>query len=435
METIYALSSGALPAGVAVVRLSGANVKPILQQLVGEPLEPRKMALKTVNGVDGGFIDHALVVFFPAPHSYTGEDCAEFHLHGGKAVVARLLKELSEFPLTRAAEAGEFSRRAFGNGKIDLTEAEGLADLIEAETESQRRLAIMGASGQLAEIYRGWRQDLINVRAMFEAELDFSDAEDVPSFAGSNLFDRINSLINDLKYHIAAGERAGAMRDGLKIVVAGAPNAGKSSFINWLAGRDVSIVSEIPGTTRDALEVRLVMNGFPVLITDTAGIRETNDPIERLGVDRAITNIKDADLILVLEDMVTPTDVSIPETVAPVWLIGTKLDLVQQKTHRWPIQISTKTGQNLDRLIDQLNQFIEGFNQNSFSAIPARRRQLELLRVANEFLEQALACQQSETELIAENLRLASNALGRITGDIDVEDILDVIFSEFCIGK
>lgn len=435
METIYALSSGALPAGVAVIRLSGANVKPILQQLVGEPLEPRKMALKTVNGVDGGFIDHALVVFFPAPHSYTGEDCAEFHLHGGKAVVARLLKELSEFPLTRAAEAGEFSRRAFGNGKIDLTEAEGLADLIEAETESQRRLAIMGASGQLAEIYRGWRQDLINVRAMFEAELDFSDAEDVPSFAGSNLFDRINSLINDLKYHIAAGERAGAMRDGLKIVVAGAPNAGKSSFINWLAGRDVSIVSEIPGTTRDALEVRLVMNGFPVLITDTAGIRETNDPIERLGVDRAITNIKDADLILVLEDMVTPTDVSIPETVAPVWLIGTKLDLVQQKTHRWPIQISTKTGQNLDRLIDQLNQFIEGFNQNSFSAIPARRRQLELLRVANEFLEQALACQQSETELIAENLRLASNALGRITGDIDVEDILDVIFSEFCIGK
>lgn len=435
METIYALSSGSLPAGVAVVRLSGLSVKSIIQRLVGKLPEPRKMVLKAISSVNGGFIDNALVVFFPSPHSYTGEDCAEFHLHGGKAVVARLLKELSEFPQTRAAEAGEFSRRAFTNGKIDLTEAEGLADLIEAETESQRRLAIMGASGQLAEVYRGWRRDLINVRAMFEAELDFSDEEDVPSIAVADLFANIHSLSNDLKNHIKAGERAGVMRDGLKIVIVGAPNSGKSSFINKLAGRDVAIVSDIPGTTRDALEVRLVMNGFPVLISDTAGIRETNDKIEQLGIQRTISNIKDADLILILEDMVSPIEIIIPNTKAPIWLIGTKLDLLDEKQHRWPIQISTKTGENLDVIIGNLNQFIESFNEKTFSAIPARRRQLELLQIADGFLEQALSCQQTDLELIAENLRLASNTLGRITGDIGVEDILDVIFSEFCIGK
>lgn len=435
METIFALSSGLLPSGVAVVRLSGNQCTPILQHFCKKIPLPRQMTLIRLHDVNGIFIDEALVVYFPAPKSFTGEDCAEFHLHGGKALISKFLAELSSFPHCRMAEPGEFARRAFAEGKIDLTEAEGLADLIEAETESQRRLAVMGASGELASLYRKWRSEMIRARALIEAELDFADESDVPGSVSQTVWQNIKLLQQDIDRHIAAGERVGAMRDGLKIVVAGAPNSGKSSIINRLTGRSVAIVTEEAGTTRDALEVRLEIAGLPILITDTAGLRDTDNKIEKIGIERAYDHIQEADLILQLEDMHNPLSVTLPETRAEIWHVGNKSDLGKGDHIRWPIQVSAQNGEGFDAFLQKLSDFCISHSAKIGEAVPARRRQIDLLKRASCELERALQGYDSHLELQAEHLRLASDALGRITGDVDVEDLLDVIFSEFCIGK
>jgi len=434
-DTIFALSSGILPSGIAVIRLSGAKVPEIVMALTKTLPPPKQMRFTAFTAQDGRAIDYGLVVFFPSPKSFTGEDCAEFHLHGSKAVVTLMMQELGRFSDCRQAEAGEFSRRAFAQGKLDLTQAEALADLIAAETESQHRLAMMGASGALADLYRHWRGQLIHARALIEAELDFADEADVPGSVSDQIWQDVAALTHAIKRHIEQAERAAVLRDGLKIVIIGAPNAGKSSLINRLAGRDVAIVTQEAGTTRDALEVRLVIAGLPVVVSDTAGLRETSSEIEKMGIDIACQRMQEADLVLLLEDMSDPQPVDLPPISAEIWPIGNKCDKVRGDEARWPVQISAQTGVGEAQLLDRLEQFCQQQAALTGELVAVRHRQIELLRQGVGEMEAALADERLELALRAEHLRVASNMLGKITGDIDVEDLLDIIFSQFCIGK
>ncbi|MBB4075881.1 tRNA modification GTPase [Bartonella fuyuanensis] len=435
MDTIFAISSGLLPSGVAVIRLSGPHVVDIIKTLCGCLPKARFMHYGNLTARDGSFLDSALTVFFPAPHSFTGEDCAEFHLHGGKAVVNRFLDELSTFSGCRIAEAGEFSRRAFMEGKLDLVQAEGLADLIEAETESQRRLAVMGARGHLTMLYRDWRHKLIKVRAFIEAELDFVDEADIPHAISDKVWKDVEELCTSLREHIAEGERASILRDGLKIVIAGAPNSGKSSIINRLSGKAVAIVTEEAGTTRDALEIRLILGGLPIFLTDTAGLRKTENKIELLGIEVAKQHIREADLVILVYDIGNPKKVDLPETSAEIWHVGNKLDLYEENNRFLSIQFSALTGLNFDYFIKELETFCHQRFSEIGNLVPVRKRQLQLLKETVKELEFSLNFHSIDLSLRAEHLRRASDFLGRITGDIDVEDLLDIIFSEFCVGK
>ena len=434
-DTIFALSSGRLPSGVAVVRISGPKVRFVLETIIGSVPEPRYAAYKLFRDRNGISIDRGLILFFPGPNSFTGEDCAEFHLHGGKAVVEKLLSEVGELPGCRIAEAGEFTRRAFSNGKMDLTVAEGLADLIAAETEGQRRLALQVASGTQRELYTGWRQRLLRARAFIEAELDFADESDVPGSVSEQVWQFLTLLKKEIENHIVSGKRASMLRDGLHVVIVGAPNAGKSSLLNFLAGREVAIISEEAGTTRDLLEVKLDLGGIPVYVTDTAGLRETDSSVEQIGIERARARMAEADLILLLEDMNDPIAIAIEETSASLWRIGTKADLSDGLSGDWSYRISTKTGEGLECLLSDLQVFTEEQIGQIEDAVPTRQRHINLLRSTVTEIESALTRTDLPLELRAENMRLASQYLGRITGDVDVEEILDVIFSQFCIGK
>ncbi|OPB32378.1 tRNA uridine-5-carboxymethylaminomethyl(34) synthesis GTPase MnmE [Bartonella sp. AR 15-3] len=435
MDTIFAISSGLLPSGVAIVRLSGPQVRNIVKTLCGCLPKARLMHYGDLIARDGSFLDSALTVFFPAPHSFTGEDCAEFHLHGSKAVVNRFFDELITFENCRLAEAGEFSRRAFVEGKLDLIQAESLADLIQAETESQRRLAIIGTNGTLTKLYRDWRQRLITARALIEAELDFSDESDIPNSVSGKVWQDIEKLRDSLYEHISAGERASILNDGIRIAIVGAPNCGKSSIINRLSGRSIAIVSEEEGTTRDALEVRLILGGLPVFFTDTAGLRETENKIELLGIETTKKNIIEADLVIFVYDMNNPQEVLLPKTSAEIWHVGNKIDLCEGDKTRWPIQFSTLNGLNFDYFIKEIELFCLRRNTEIGNVIPARKRQLQLLKEVVEEINASLNSFSLDLSLRAEHLRRASHALGRITGDIDIEDLLDTIFSRFCVGK
>ncbi|MBA9082888.1 MULTISPECIES: tRNA uridine-5-carboxymethylaminomethyl(34) synthesis GTPase MnmE [Bartonella] len=435
MDTIFALSSGLLPSGVAVIRLSGPHVVNIVKTLCGCLPKARFMHYGNLIGRDGSFLDSALTVFFPGPHSFTGEDCAEFHLHGGKAVVNRFLDELSAFPECRIAEAGEFSRRAFTEGKIDLIQAEALADLIEAETEGQRRLAVIGTSGHLTKLYRGWRNELITARALIEAEIDFSDEDDIPDSISDEIWENMKKLSCSLCEHIAAGERANILTDGLRVVIVGAPNSGKSSIINRLAGKPVAIVTEEAGTTRDALEIRLILGGLPVFLTDTAGFRKTESKIEQLGIETAKQHIIDADLVILVDDMNNPQEIHLPKTSAEIWRVGNKLDLYKGDKTRWSIQFSALSGLNFDHFIKEIESFCLHRVAEIGNVVSAQKRQLQLLKEAVQEIDASINHISLDLSLRAEHLRRASDALGRITGDINVEDLLDVIFSQFCVGK
>ena len=434
-DTIFALSSGRLPSGVAVVRASGPQVRFIVETILGSVIEPRYAAYKTFRSRNGDAIDHGLALFFPGPHSFTGEDCVEFHLHGGVAVVEKLLLELGEIAGCRIAEAGEFTRRAFTNGKMDLTIAEGLADLIAAETEGQRRLALQVASGAQRQLYTEWRQKLVRARAFIEAELDFADESDVPGSVSDQVWRSLQALQKEIEQHIASGKRAAMLRDGLHVVIAGAPNAGKSSLLNFLAGREVAIISDEAGTTRDLLEVKLDLNGIPVYVTDTAGLRETESAVEKIGIERARERASEADLILLLEDMNDPMDVTLDEADVEIWRIGTKADLTKKQDALWTLQISIKNGSGLEELLAKLQMFAEERIGQINDAVPTRQRHINLLRSTLSEIEIAASRDDLPLELRAENMRRASQYLGRITGDVDVEEILDVIFSQFCIGK
>lgn len=434
MDTIYALSSGGLPSGLAVVRVSGPGASAVVRALGGDLPAPRLAVLRSIRDRNESTIDRGLVLWFPAPGSFTGEDSAEFHLHGGRAVVDRLLEELSAFAGLRMAEAGEFSRRAFANGKMDLTEAEGLADLIASETEAQRVLALSQASGALKALYENWQGRLLHGRAMIEAEIDFADEEDVPGSVSDRVWADMQSLLSEMKAHIAGAKRANAVREGFRIVIVGAPNAGKSSLMNALAGSDIAIVSDEPGTTRDALEARLSIGGQLVVVTDTAGIREKAGSVEAEGIRRALKRAADADLVLFLSDRGAWEN---PEMFgdARVWKVASKADMVNEDFPDGSIPISVKAENGLNLLFDSLEKHLAGAVGHDVSSLPTRQRHLDNLRVSLDELDKAVSSTDDPLELRAEALRLAAFSLGRITGQHGVEDVLGVIFSEFCIGK
>lgn len=437
-DTIFALSSGSLPSGVAIIRLSGQQCRLAVEAICGRVPAPRHASLLPIRDRNGLLLDDGLLLFFPGPASFTGEDVAELQVHGGRATVKAILSVLGELPGLRAAEAGEFSRRAFQNGKMDLVAVEGLADLIAAETEMQRRLAAEHASGYLSALYDSWAKRLTHARAMIEAELDFSDEDDVPGSIASTIWQDMRQMQQDIFNHLS-GSRAGEIvRDGLNVVIAGPPNAGKSSLLNYLAQRDIAIVTDIPGTTRDVLHVDLDLAGYAVRLHDTAGLRETDDIVEREGIRRTQRSIDNAHLVLLLSSQADIDWQSLagPYT-GPTIRVLTKADAQQAS---WPqdsadVMISVKSGQGMPELLDAVRAFLPDLESGGALSLPTRERHFSNLREAGNHVERALAMEAAGLDIQAEHLRLAGQALGRVTGRVDVENLLDVIFSEFCVGK
>jgi tRNA modification GTPase len=450
--TIFALSSGRPPVAIAVVRVSGPRAGAAVERLIGRVPEPRQAALARVRDpATGEVIDEALVLWFPKPRSETGEDTAELQLHGGHAVVAAVLEALGTIEGCRPAEAGEFTRRAFENGRLDLTAVEGLADLIAAETEAQRRQAFRQLKGLIGDRAEAWRRALIEAQALVEARIDFSDEADVPE----NLVDAALHAAQQLRSEIAAaladsgrGER---LRDGLVVAIAGPPNAGKSTLLNRLARREAAIVSPYPGTTRDVIEVHFDLGGYPVTLLDTAGIRDSADPVEQEGVRRARAGTASADLVLWVID-VSASDIAVDDggknsLKSDIWLIKNKIDLVVDKlcincesgsglSSPVTFPISAATGAGTDALVAALTVFAQNYFSATEPALVTRARHRRALEDTVAALDRALAERDSgREELIAEELRAAATTLGRLTGRVDVEDILDVIFRDFCIGK
>jgi len=437
-ETIYALSSGGLPSGVAVLRISGPDAQRALRDLCGRVPQPRQATLLPIRNRNGDTLDRGLVLHFPGPASFTGEDCAELQIHGGRATVKAVLSALGAIPGLRAAEAGEFSRRAFLNGKMDLVAVEGLADLIAAETEMQRRLAAEHASGGLSKLYEAWTRRLTHARAMIEAELDFADEDDVPGSVAATIWEDMRLLRQEIVNHVASARTGEIVRDGLRVVIAGPPNAGKSSLINYLSKRDVAIVTDVPGTTRDVLHVDLDLGGFAVRLYDTAGLRETDDIVEREGIRRTHLSVSQAHLLLSLSDSLDSPFVALDGLHAgPVIRVGTKAD---RQDAFWPkdavdVMISVKSGAGIGDLLSAIGAHLPDLSAAGALALPTRHRHFDNLRLVEENLGHAIDAEGAGLDIRAEYLRLAGHALGRITGRVDVENLLDVIFSEFCIGK
>ncbi|MBS4019932.1 MAG: tRNA uridine-5-carboxymethylaminomethyl(34) synthesis GTPase MnmE [Dechloromonas sp.] len=438
-DTIFALSSGRLPAGVAVIRVSGPCSVPVVTTLVGTLPEERQLALRGIRSRSGQLIDRGLVAVFRSPHSFTGEDCVELHLHGGPAVVRALLEELGSFSDVRHAEAGEFSLRAYRNGKFDLTTAEALADLIQAETEAQRRFALENSGGRNGSLYAGWREALLRARSLIEAELDFPDEHDVPGSVSADVWKDVAVLAREIDSHMQGYRRGEIIRDGYRVVIVGPPNAGKSSLLNALARRDVAIVSDEPGTTRDLVEVDLNLAGLKIIVTDTAGVREGAGTIEKEGIARARTAAAAADLILLLEEGSGPVDLAdfLPGPV-PFLSVRSKVDLLHRGDSRETapdVEVSAVTGIGLSTLLDMISARAEAAAGKITDTVPFRERHVMELRSAAAALLRFAGMQDEPLELAAEQLRVAALHLARIIGAIDVEDMLDVVFSRFCIGK
>ncbi len=441
-DTIFALSSGRPPAAVAVICVSGPRAGAALETLIGRVPAPRRASLARVRDpATGDVIDEGLALWFPGPNSETGEDIAELQVHGGRAVIAAVLSALGRIAGLRPAEAGEFTRRAFESGRMDLTAVEGLADLVAAETEAQRRQAFLQLKGLLGDRAETWRQRLIEALALVEAGIDFSEEEDVPQ----DLLARALALIRPLAEEISQaglgqGER---LREGLRVAIAGPPNAGKSTLFNRLARREAAIVSPFPGTTRDVLEIHLDLGGYPVTVLDTAGIRETNDPIEREGVRRASEQSAGADLVLWVIDA-TAAQGSEPEVPA-AWLVVNKMDLADSQAQeriestfssRRKIHfISSTTGAGVDELVNAISAFAQRFFTPEAALVTRQRQRTHLRDTVIALKEAQQAAQEGREEIMAEQLRIATHALGRLLGRVDVEDVLDVIFRDFCIGK
>jgi tRNA modification GTPase len=423
MQTIFAPITGAGGA-VSVIRLSGPEACAITGALSGTLPAPRLAQLRRLTYA-GDLLDTALVTVFPAPHSYTGEDCVEISLHGGRAVRAAVTEALLAFG-ARPAEPGEFSRRAFYNGRLDLLQAEAVADLIAAETAGQRRLALAGAEA-LQGAWAGWRERLRQLMARQEALLDFPD-EGLPAEVEEDLLAGIAALLGELRQTLGAAPRAVRLREGLEFVILGPPNAGKSTLLNRLAGADIAIVSEVPGTTRDAISVRLDLGGIAVSLTDTAGLRVSGNEIEAEGVRRAEARAARADLIL---SLAAPGQAFVPAPEGvEVLRVATMADLGPVPEG---LAVSSETGAGIPALLEKLNEIAAGLTDTDGIPAPARPRQLACVRETAEALERALAV--SEHELRGEELRLAATALGRLAGMLGVEEILDAVFGGFCIGK
>ena len=439
--TIFALSSAPGRAGIAVVRISGPNAGGVADRMASPRPDNRYAALRRVRDPDtGDVLDEALVLWLAGPRTETGEDMLELHLHGSPAVVRAVLDALSRQPGCRLAEPGEFTIRAFRNGKLDLAQVEGFADLIDAETEAQRRQALAQARGALSQLYEGWRQHLIEASALAEAAIDFSDEGDVAEDAFARARSIVGRVLPAIATHLDDGHRGEILREGFRVVLAGPPNAGKSSLLNTLARRDAAIVSDEAGTTRDAIEVRLDLSGIPVILTDTAGIREPVGAIEREGIRRSLAHAREADLVLWLSDSTAP-NAPIPHEVQErgdnfFLRVASKIDIPGARPCAGALPLSARTGAGIPELIAAISTRA-GERTGDASSAPAitRARYREQLTRCMNALQMFMDGPADEHELRAEDLRLAVLALGRITGRVDVEDVLGEIFGRFCIGK
>jgi tRNA modification GTPase len=441
-DTIVAPASGMSLAAIAVIRISGPKTRAVLDALCGGAPPPRHASLRAIGIKGAPLIDRGLVLSFEGPASFTGEDMAELHVHGGRAVIGAVIDAVLALPGTRLAEPGEFARRAFENGRLDLTEVEGLADLINAETEVQRRQALAQAEGSLRALYEGWRADLVRAQALIEAGLDFADEGDVIADVAAKADPIVAQLRAAIARHLA--DKSGMrLRDGFKVVIAGAPNAGKSSLLNALAKRDAAIVSEEAGTTRDIIEVHLDLGGVPVMLIDTAGLREAEGKVEAEGIRRALARAGDADLVLWIVDATAPQWEAPPalasrkgEGGAASVTVLNKIDLAPgEGAGRDSLRVSAKTGEGIERLVDALaDKAALGMGQGAGAPVLTRARHRVELEAAHAALER-YGDRASAPELKAEELRIAGHHLGRLTGRIDVEEVLGAIFAEFCIGK
>jgi tRNA modification GTPase len=428
MSTIVALASGRPPAAIAVVRLSGEGAGAALEALTGAALPPaRRLVLRRISGPEE-LIDHALVAWFPGPGSATGEDLAEFHLHGGPAVVAGLIDALLARPGVRLAAPGEFTRRAFDHGRLDLAEVEGLADLVAAETASQRSQALALAGGALSQLAEAWRGRCLDLLAEAEAALDFAEDEaDVAARLEEAGAVRLQEMAAEIDALLQDAGRAARIRDGLTIVVTGPPNVGKSSIVNALAMRDAAIVTDRAGTTRDVIEVPLTLGGVAAVLIDTAGLRETDDPAEAQGIERARARAAAADLVLQVSDD--------PGTPVPAvgWLLLNKQDVHGAEAAAGHFALSARTGAGVGAVRAALESWAKSVTRPGEPALLAHARHREVFEAAGEAIREAAAAEMPE--LRAESLRRAALAFGRIAGRVDVEAVLDRIFSRFCIGK
>ena len=435
--TIVALASGALPAAIAVVRLSGPATGGLVAAAAGGLPAPRRASLRLIRDpADGRPLDRGLVLWLPGPGSPTGEDAAEFHVHGGRAVVAAVIAALTAQPGVRLAEPGEFARRAFAAGRLDLAALEGLADLVAAETEAQRAQALAHSEGLLGGRVEAWRTGLVAARALVEAALDFSDEDDVAEDAAAVARGEAAALRDALAAALADADRGERLREGFQVALLGPPNAGKSSLLNALARREVAIVTAEPGTTRDVIEVHLDLDGLPVVVADTAGLREADGIVEREGIRRAVARGRAADLVLWLD----PADAPAPPPADLAGELGDRLLVLRAKADlaaavAAALSVSAATGEGVAALVERIAAAARaGFGAGE-PALVVRARQREAVTAALAALDRALADPQLPAELFAEELRAAGDALSRVVGRIGVEDVLDRLFSSFCIGK
>ena len=431
---------------MAVVRISGPQAPTVLSEMARVVATPRVATRARLVDPVGGALDDALVLWFPAPKSFTGEDVVELHVHGGRAVVAGVLAALGRYPGCRMAEPGEFTRRAFENGKIDLTGAEGLADLIAADTEAQRRLALRQLAGDLYHAAEGWRADLLQAQALVEAAIDFADEGDVSDRAVGDAAALAAKVRSQLEAALADAHKGEILRGGFQVVIAGPPNVGKSSLINALARREAAIVSPEAGTTRDIVELHLNLGGLAVTLADTAGVREAQGPIEREGIRRGLVRARGADLVLWVGDASAPTS-DLPSDLASEYSVVVrvinKIDLVPSETlsalgeefSHPSILVSTKTGEGIALLEAEILRAAADRTRGGETALITTARHRQHISAASASLGMFELGSKSDLELRAEDLRRACNEIGRLVGRVDAEEILGAIFGRFCIGK
>ena len=432
--TIYAISTAPGTAGLAVIRMSGPRALEALNAIVRnkEFIHSKFTKCKFYHPVNHKHLDSGLAVYFKSPKSFTGEDVVELHIHGGYANTSIILSALASIKYLRIANQGEFTKRAFINNKIDLTGIEALGDLINSQTEQQHEQALFHMGGSLSKLYLNWRKKLIELTALIEVELDFAD-EDLPDNISNNLHNKIGLIIAEMESHLGESNKGEILRNGFKIAIIGEPNVGKSSLINLLAKRDVAIVSEIAGTTRDAIEVNLNIAGFPVVIVDTAGLRESNDKIENLGINIALTKIEESNAVI--EVFTDPKKIVSKHNYIPVL---NKIDLIDinKKDLGQAIPISVLNNSGIDLLINKIEQIIKNYFPSTSETIPTHvRYKLGVTKIIQSLNNAKDVNLLESPELVVEELRSGIYEIGRLTGTVDVEEYLEVIFKEFCIGK
>lgn len=437
-STIFAMSTGHGRAGIAVVRVSGSEASTVLAALCGVVPKPRFAALRKIWSQNGDLLDEAMVLFFQGPQSVTGEDVAEFHVHGSPAIVDRLLLELGTFKNCRPAGPGEFTKRAYQNERMDLVEVEGLADLLVAQSEAQRQIAMRQFSGEASSVYLKWHRELVGVLAIIEASIDFADEDGVAEKAIAQVRPRLRAFTSLLEAALLQSAKAALVRRGLRIVIAGAPNVGKSSLLNVLAGRQAAIVSEIAGTTRDVVEAAVVIHGLPVNLSDTAGLRgQTDDVIEREGMVRSRSEMEGADILVWVSVAGEVSEVGPDRT--PDLHVFNKSDLVEPDSihlrNDSELSVSVRSGDGLDDLKKRLGALVLKRTNVGETAVMVRARHQLAIQESIRLLNDAQLKPNDALELLAEDVRKAAGALASITGRVDVEDFLGQIFQEFCIGK